>query len=449
MALRRWSTSRSPGSVCFSASTSTCPLKDGKVRDDTRVREAAPTVSALAERGAVVIACSHLGRAKGKPDPALSLGAGGADPRPATSAGRDVRAGHGRRGGAGQAVAAARPGRRAAAREHSASRPARRATTRRCARALAALADVYVNDAFGTAHRAHASTAGVAAHFARPRRRAADGARGDRARPGCATTPSARSWRWSAAPRSRQARRRSRRSPARPTPWCWSAAWPTPSCSPKASRSGKSLAEPDLARRRARDAGEGRRRGVTVVLPTDVVVAAGLDAPGRVVPVGAACGADEMILDIGPDSRAAHRRPCSPAPGRCSGTARPGCSRSRRSPTAPWRSPAPWRTVDGVHRGRRRRDVAAVQQAGVAAQAVARLHGRRRLAGVPRRRRAARRRRAGGAVMRRPLHRRQLEDARHRGDDPGVPRGARRSRRRRRSRGGRLPAVHAAAGGGA
>ena len=49
------------------------PLKEGKVRDDTRVREAAPTVRALAERGAVVVACSHLGRAKGKPDPALSL----------------------------------------------------------------------------------------------------------------------------------------------------------------------------------------------------------------------------------------------------------------------------------------------------------------------------------------------------------------------------------------
>ena len=49
------------------------PLKDGAVRDETRVREAAPTVRSLAERGAVVIACSHLGRAKGKYDPALSL----------------------------------------------------------------------------------------------------------------------------------------------------------------------------------------------------------------------------------------------------------------------------------------------------------------------------------------------------------------------------------------
>jgi len=49
------------------------PLKDGKVLDDTRVREAAPTVRALLDRGAAVIACSHLGRAKGKPDPALSL----------------------------------------------------------------------------------------------------------------------------------------------------------------------------------------------------------------------------------------------------------------------------------------------------------------------------------------------------------------------------------------
>jgi len=49
------------------------PLKEGRVLDDTRVREAAPTVRSLAERGAIVVACSHLGRAKGKPDPALSL----------------------------------------------------------------------------------------------------------------------------------------------------------------------------------------------------------------------------------------------------------------------------------------------------------------------------------------------------------------------------------------
>ena len=49
------------------------PIKDGAVRDDTRVREAAPTVRALIGRRAAVICCSHLGRAKGKPDPALSL----------------------------------------------------------------------------------------------------------------------------------------------------------------------------------------------------------------------------------------------------------------------------------------------------------------------------------------------------------------------------------------
>ena len=79
------------------------------MRDDTRMREAAPTVRALAERGAVVIACSHLGRAKGKSDPALSL----APVAPVLARLRrpagGVRRRRGRRGGEA-AVAAARPG---------------------------------------------------------------------------------------------------------------------------------------------------------------------------------------------------------------------------------------------------------------------------------------------------------------------------------------------------
>jgi phosphoglycerate kinase len=66
---------------------------------------------------------------------------------------------------------------------------------------------------------------------------------------------------------------------------------------------GKSLVEPELLGAAREVLAKAAARGVTVVLPSDAVIAAGLDAPGRVAPVGAV-GADEMILDIGPDTRA-------------------------------------------------------------------------------------------------------------------------------------------------
>ncbi len=140
------------------------PLKDGKVGDETRIREAAPTVRALAERGAVVVACSHLGRAKGKPDPALSLAP--VAPVLARLAGRAVRFVPDVAGAvARQAIAAAKPG-DVLLLENLRFEPGEEADDPAFCDALAALADVYVNDAFGTAHRAHASTAGVASRFA-------------------------------------------------------------------------------------------------------------------------------------------------------------------------------------------------------------------------------------------------------------------------------------------
>jgi phosphoglycerate kinase len=140
------------------------PIKNGRILDDTRVRETAPTVRALSERGAIVIACSHLGRAKGKVDPALSLAP--VAPVLAQYAGRPVRFVPDIAGDmAKAAAAAAAPGDVLLLENLRFDAGEEKNDPAFCAQ-LRALADAYVNDAFGTAHRAHASTAGVAALFA-------------------------------------------------------------------------------------------------------------------------------------------------------------------------------------------------------------------------------------------------------------------------------------------
>ncbi len=137
------------------------PLEDGKVTDDTRIRESLETIKVLTGQGARVIVCSHLGRPKGV-DSALSL-------RPvaerlgdlletkvafvADCIGAAVEA----------AVAALQPG-NILLLENLRFHKEEEKNDEEFARTLAANADVFVNDAFGAAHRAHASTEGVT-HF--------------------------------------------------------------------------------------------------------------------------------------------------------------------------------------------------------------------------------------------------------------------------------------------
>jgi phosphoglycerate kinase len=139
------------------------PLENGKITDDARIRAALPTLHYLIDRGAITILCSHLGRPKGKPTPAYTLApvasrVGALLERPVAMAPDCV-------GPAVEGLARTmRPG-EVLLLENLRFHAEEEANDPRFARALASLAELYVDDAFGSAHRAHASTAGVAAHL--------------------------------------------------------------------------------------------------------------------------------------------------------------------------------------------------------------------------------------------------------------------------------------------
>ena len=136
------------------------PLQDGRITEDLRIRATAPTIRELLAAGAALVLCSHLGRPKGAPDPAYSL-APVAD-RLGEVLDRKVRRLDGVRGPAvTDAVEAAAPG-AVVLLENLRFDPGEESNDPAFADALASLAEAYVDDAFGVAHRAHASVVGVA-----------------------------------------------------------------------------------------------------------------------------------------------------------------------------------------------------------------------------------------------------------------------------------------------
>ncbi|MBG0785532.1 MAG: phosphoglycerate kinase [Anaerolineaceae bacterium] len=135
------------------------PIKEGKVGDDTRIKAALPTINYLLKQGAAVILCSHLGRPKGEVKPEFSLKPvaaylGTLIDAPVSFAEDSV----GEK--AETAAAALKPG-QVLVLENTRFHAGEKKNDPEIAKQLASLADLYVNDAFGSAHRAHSSTAGV------------------------------------------------------------------------------------------------------------------------------------------------------------------------------------------------------------------------------------------------------------------------------------------------
>ena len=135
------------------------PVKAGVVGDDTRIRASLPTLRRLCDAGARVVLASHLGRPKGRPDPASSLRPVAA--RVAELLGSPVSFAEDCIGEPAERAVAALADGSVCLLENLRYHAGEEKNDPAFAQALARLADVYVNDAFGTAHRAHASTAGM------------------------------------------------------------------------------------------------------------------------------------------------------------------------------------------------------------------------------------------------------------------------------------------------
>ena len=278
------------------------PLEGKVVTDDTRVRAAIPTLKLLLDKGARVVIASHLGRPKGGPDPKYSMEP--AAHKLAELMGVEVILADDCIGdGPKKVVGDLRDG-QIACLENLRFHPEEEKNDEAFARELAKLSDAYVNDAFGAAHRAHASVAGLAKLH---RDRAAGllleaelsalgRVRGEPERPFVAVLGGAKVSDKIGVLEALL---------AKVDVLVIGGAMANTFLAAKGLAMGKSLVEEDKLAMARTILARADEKKISIVLPDDVVVAEGLDAPsGRVVDA-TAVGPSEMALDIGPRTVAA------------------------------------------------------------------------------------------------------------------------------------------------
>ena len=278
------------------------PLDDGKITDDTRIRASLPTIVNLLERGASVVLASHLGRPKGKVNDALRLKP--VADRLSQLLGRPVRMTGDAIGPGVQVAVEKLRGGDMLMLENLRFHAEEEANDPDFARALANGLDLYVNDAFGAAHRAHASTEGITHHL-----------------PAVAGL---------LMEREVDALSRLLQKPAKPFHAVIGGAkvsgklevleallsrcqailvgggMANTFLAAKGHEIGKSLVEEDRLKDAERILAEARRKRVRFMLPTDAVVAPQIHHRSRTEVVSIdAVPRDQMIVDIGPQTIAA------------------------------------------------------------------------------------------------------------------------------------------------
>lgn len=277
------------------------PMKDGQIADDTRIRAALPTLNLLRERGARIVLLSHLGRPDGKPSDKYSLRPVAA--RAAELLGADVHFATDCVGAPAEEVVTALGAGDVALLENVRFHAEEEANDSGFAGQLAGLGDVFVNDAFGTAHRAHASTEGVtqfmdavAGLLMEKEINFLGGALDNPERPFVAIVGGAKV-------SSKLAVLQNLID--RVDQLLIGGGMANTFLKASGLEVGKSLLEADLVP----TAHELLERGGKILLPTDVVVTADFKSqePPRVVAANAV-GAEDMIVDIGPVSREAFAR---------------------------------------------------------------------------------------------------------------------------------------------
>jgi phosphoglycerate kinase len=275
------------------------PMADGEVADDTRIRAVAPTITEIADRGGKVILLAHFGRPKGGPEAAFSL----RQILPALVAvlDRPVAFVEDCIGPAAEAAVAAMKDGDVLLLENTRFHKAEEKNDPDFVAALAKLGDLYVNDAFSAAHRAHASTEGLAhklpAYAGRSMQReieAIESALASPKRPVVAVIGGAK-----VSSKIDVLENLVGKVDALVV----GGGMANTFLLAKGIPVGKSLAEPDLVDTARKIMAAADKAGSVIVLPTDVVVAKEFKAGAEATVVSVdAVPADQMILDIGPKS---------------------------------------------------------------------------------------------------------------------------------------------------